>query len=97
VTALTDSVVEFGLIPNDNWVQPSWIDEANATAARADMEKNNVIYGGETSFSCKYIHLLKVVYIIRQRSVCSPNIRSSISLSHFVFVDIGICAASTLA
>jgi alpha 1,2-mannosyltransferase len=47
VTALTDSLVEFGLIPKEDWVQPSWIDEANATVARKQMEKNNVIYGGE--------------------------------------------------
>jgi alpha 1,2-mannosyltransferase len=38
--------VEFGLIPKDEWTQPSWIDETRATAAREKMVKDNVIYGG---------------------------------------------------
>jgi alpha 1,2-mannosyltransferase len=46
VTELTDSTVEFGLIPRDHWYQPDWIDEEKASASRAEMEKNNVIYGG---------------------------------------------------
>jgi alpha 1,2-mannosyltransferase len=46
VTGLTDATVEFGLIPSDHWNQPSWIDEAKASAAREEMAKNNVIYGG---------------------------------------------------
>ncbi len=46
VTQLTDSTVEFGLIPPDHWHQPDWIDEEQASAARAKMEENRVIYGG---------------------------------------------------
>ena len=46
VTGLTDATVEFGLIPSDHWNQPSWIDEEKASAAREQMAKNNVIYGG---------------------------------------------------
>lgn len=46
VTELTDANVEFGLIPKDHWYQPDWIDEEKASAARKDMEKNQVIYGG---------------------------------------------------
>ncbi|KAH8833872.1 glycosyltransferase family 15 protein [Flagelloscypha sp. PMI_526] len=42
---LTDSKVEYGLIPHDHWFQPDSIDEVKATAAREDMIKNNVIYG----------------------------------------------------
>jgi hypothetical protein len=49
VAALTDATVEFGLIPNDNWVQPSWINETKAAAARESMAKNGVIYGGASS------------------------------------------------
>lgn len=49
ITGLTDAPVSFGLIPKDNWVQPSWIDEEKATAARNDMVKNQVIYGGSVS------------------------------------------------
>jgi alpha 1,2-mannosyltransferase len=46
VTELTDAPVEFGLIPPDHWHQPDWIDEGKASASRAEMTKNNVIYGG---------------------------------------------------
>lgn len=46
MTELTDATVEFGVIPHDHWYQPDWIDEEKASAAREQMEKNNVIYGG---------------------------------------------------
>lgn len=46
IMQLTNAPVEFGLIPSDHWNQPNWIDEAKASAAREDMVKNNVIYGG---------------------------------------------------
>ena len=46
IQGLTDAKVEFGLIPKDEWTQPSWIDETRATAAREKMVKDNVIYGG---------------------------------------------------
>jgi alpha 1,2-mannosyltransferase len=46
VTELTDATVEFGVIPHDHWYQPDSIDEEKASAARQQMEKNNVIYGG---------------------------------------------------
>ena len=48
VTELTDAKVEFGLIPREHWFQPDSIDEEKASAARQDMVKNNVIYGGES-------------------------------------------------
>jgi alpha 1,2-mannosyltransferase len=47
ISELTDAQVQFGLIPPDHWHQPESIDEVKATAARQDMIKNNVIYGGE--------------------------------------------------
>ena len=43
---LTNSETQYGLIPHDNWYQPGWINETRATAAREDMIKNQVIYGG---------------------------------------------------
>lgn len=39
--------VSFGLIPKEHWYQPDWIDEEKATAGRAQMEADNVVYGGE--------------------------------------------------
>lgn len=53
VTALTDAPVEFGLIPKEHWYQPDWIDEEKATAAREQMVKNQVIYGGERAVDPK--------------------------------------------
>ncbi|KAG1878070.1 glycosyltransferase family 15 protein [Suillus subalutaceus] len=50
ILALTNSKVEFGLIPSDHWHQPSWVDEDKASKSRADMVKNNVIYGGSVPY-----------------------------------------------
>ncbi|KAI0934140.1 hypothetical protein AcW1_005758 [Taiwanofungus camphoratus] len=50
VQVITDSNVEFGLIPRDHWYQPDWIDEERASAARADMMRNQVIYGGSVPY-----------------------------------------------
>ncbi|KAI0006044.1 glycosyltransferase family 15 protein [Russula compacta] len=50
VTELTDATVEFGLIPPEHWYQPDWIDEEKASAAREQMAKNNVIYGGSLPY-----------------------------------------------
>jgi len=50
VTELTDSLVEFGLIPRDDWHQPSWINETQAAASREEMERNGVIYGGSLAY-----------------------------------------------
>ncbi|KAF7778713.1 CAZyme family GT15 [Agaricus bisporus var. burnettii] len=47
---LTDSTIKYGLIPPEHWVQPDWIDEEKASAARKDMVKNNVIYGGSVPY-----------------------------------------------
>ena len=46
ILEITDSKVEFGLIPRDHWFQPDWIDEKKATDARGQMIKDQVIYGG---------------------------------------------------
>ena len=41
--------VSFGLIPQEHWYQPDWIDEEKAAAGRAKMVADNVVYGGEIS------------------------------------------------
>ena len=46
ILELTDAPVQFGLINKDHWYQPDWIDEERATAARNQMIKDQVIYGG---------------------------------------------------
>ncbi|KAF5330301.1 hypothetical protein D9619_005523 [Psilocybe cf. subviscida] len=50
VTEITDSKVDFGLIPKEHWVQPAHIDEAKATESRNKMMENNVIYGGSVPY-----------------------------------------------
>jgi len=50
IWALTDSKVEFGLIPEDNWYQPKWIDEEKATKSRNKMVEDQVIYGGSVPY-----------------------------------------------
>ncbi|TCD71890.1 alpha 1,2-mannosyltransferase 2.4.1 [Steccherinum ochraceum] len=48
--------IEFGLIPHDDWYQPSWIDEKKATEEREKMVQNRVIYGGSVPYRnmCRY-------------------------------------------
>ncbi|CDO71226.1 Glycosyltransferase Family 15 protein [Trametes cinnabarina] len=50
VQTLTDSKIEFGLIPKEDWVQPEWIDEERAAAARKKMADDKVIYGGSVPY-----------------------------------------------
>jgi alpha 1,2-mannosyltransferase len=56
VSVLTDAPIHFGLIPHDHWFQPDWIDEERASAAREEMVKNQVIYGGSVPYRnmCRY-------------------------------------------
>ncbi|KAJ6596908.1 glycosyltransferase family 15 protein [Mycena vulgaris] len=56
VSGLTDSQVQFGLIPHDHWFQPDSIDETRAAASRLEMVNNNVIYGGSVPYRnmCRY-------------------------------------------
>ncbi|KAG8217538.1 glycolipid 2-alpha-mannosyltransferase-domain-containing protein [Butyriboletus roseoflavus] len=54
ISALTRAEVEFGLIPKEHWVQPPSIDEEKATAARENMVKEKVIYGGAYRNMCRF-------------------------------------------
>jgi len=47
---VTNAQVQYGLIPNDHWVQPDWIDEDRATESRNKMIKDQVIYGGSVPY-----------------------------------------------
>jgi len=50
VRELTDSSVEFGLVPKEHWYQPDWIDEKKASENRQKMASDNVIYGGSLPY-----------------------------------------------
>lgn len=68
ISALTDAEVEFGLIPKEDWVQPPWIDEEKATAAREDMVRHNVIYGG-ACLALNHSNVIQHAIIFRKRAV----------------------------
>ncbi|KAF8228856.1 glycosyltransferase family 15 protein [Tricholoma matsutake] len=50
VAVLTDAPIQFGLIPVDHWIQPLWINETKASAARESMAKTGVIYADSVSY-----------------------------------------------
>jgi len=50
VSALTDAPIHFGTIPKEHWVQPDWIDEKKAGAARKAMVWQRIIYGGSVPY-----------------------------------------------
>ena len=56
IKEMISSNAEFGLIPEDHWSYPKWIDVKKADTARAKMEKDNIIYGGSLSYRhmCRY-------------------------------------------
>ncbi|KAI0776053.1 glycosyltransferase family 15 protein [Trametes elegans] len=50
ISSVIPGPVSFGLIPAENWFQPDWIDEEKASAGRAQMVAENVVYGGSVSY-----------------------------------------------
>ncbi|CAA7265492.1 unnamed protein product [Cyclocybe aegerita] len=50
ISNLTPSKVEFGVIPKEHWFQPTFIDEAKAKAARVEMERRHIPFGGSVPF-----------------------------------------------
>lgn len=56
-SAIASGPCTYGKIDSSQWGDhPSWIDEDKAKAARQQMEKDNVIYGGSVSYRhmCRY-------------------------------------------
>ncbi|KAF9522713.1 nucleotide-diphospho-sugar transferase [Crepidotus variabilis] len=54
---LTDSQIEFGLIPIPDWVQPDWIDESIASKNREILAKQGVLYGGASITFASFLYL----------------------------------------
>lgn len=50
VSVLTDAPMSFGLIPQEHWVQPDWIDEDRARRGRQKMMNQRIIYGGSVPY-----------------------------------------------
>lgn len=55
VQKLSPSPMTFGLIPEEHWSIPDWIDKEKAREAREDMQKRDIIYGG----SLPYRHMCR--------------------------------------
>lgn len=55
-TALVSGTTHYGLIPEEHWSYPDWIDEDKAADARAEMDRKKIIYGGSESYRhmCRY-------------------------------------------
>lgn len=50
-SAIASSSCTYGQIPANQWgEQPDWIDQGKAKAAREEMERKKVIYGGSVSY-----------------------------------------------
>jgi len=47
---VTGSETSYGVIPREHWVQPEWVDEDKASAARQKLVDSNVIYGGSVPY-----------------------------------------------
>ncbi|TFK62911.1 hypothetical protein BDN72DRAFT_929613, partial [Pluteus cervinus] len=71
VLELTNSTVEFGLIPREHWIQPDWIDEEKAYRARQRMKSLGVLYGGNYSQYGRH----------RYRNMCRFNSGVSLQIS----------------
>ncbi|KAL0074930.1 nucleotide-diphospho-sugar transferase, partial [Phycomyces blakesleeanus] len=50
VTALTNAPIKFGLIPEEMWSIPDWVDEPKVHEQLADYEARNILYGGSLSY-----------------------------------------------
>ena len=55
-SALVSGKTHYGLIPEEHWSFPSWIDQKKAEAVREDMRQRKIIYGDSISYRhmCRY-------------------------------------------
>ncbi|KAF9894735.1 alpha 1,2-mannosyltransferase 2.4.1 [Aspergillus nanangensis] len=55
-TSLVSGTTHYGIIPNEHWSYPEWIDQDKAKKARETMEEKHIIYGGSESYRhmCRY-------------------------------------------
>ncbi|ORX56425.1 glycosyl transferase, partial [Hesseltinella vesiculosa] len=50
IRAMTESVVEFGQVPNEMWSVPEWVDEQRMHQCLLDYRIRGVLYGGSLSY-----------------------------------------------
>ncbi|KAJ5312837.1 hypothetical protein N7508_003667 [Penicillium antarcticum] len=55
-TSLVSGTTHYGKIPEEHWSYPDWIDQDKAKAAREEMDRKKIIYGGSESYRhmCRY-------------------------------------------
>ncbi|KAJ5894224.1 hypothetical protein N7495_005915 [Penicillium taxi] len=55
-TALVSGTTHYGLIPNEHWSYPEWIDQDKAKEVREEMGRKKIIYGDSESYRhmCRY-------------------------------------------
>ena len=75
VIKLTNSKVEFGLVPTEHWNQPQWINETKPSLARQRLLKDGVPYGGEF----RLLLLCSVKLFIKLTLHREPFVRSFLS------------------
>ena len=49
-TALCSGTAKYGIIPEEHWSFPSWIDQDKAAEVRKDMSERKIIYGDSVSY-----------------------------------------------
>lgn len=47
---MTRSEIHFGVIPEEHWSYPAWVDQEKAAKERQRMEADHVIYAGSESY-----------------------------------------------
>lgn len=53
---MTNAEVHYGLVPQEHWSYPDWIDQEYAAECRQDLADQNIVYGGSESYRhmCRY-------------------------------------------
>ncbi|KAI7898247.1 nucleotide-diphospho-sugar transferase [Cokeromyces recurvatus] len=53
---MTKADVQYGLVPEEHWSYPDWIDQEKAAECRKNMASRNIVYGGSESYRhmCRY-------------------------------------------
>ncbi|CEG83921.1 Putative Glycolipid 2-alpha-mannosyltransferase [Rhizopus microsporus] len=53
---MTNAQVYYGLVPEEHWSYPEWIDKEHAAECRKDLENRGILYGGSESYRhmCRY-------------------------------------------
>jgi len=49
-TAATSAQTLYGLIPQEHWSYPAWMNQSSAADARAAMRRSGVLYGDRESY-----------------------------------------------